>query len=353
MEKSKPLISIICPVYNAEKTIVNMINSVLSQTYSRLELIIVDDVSSDRTPQIIEDAAKNDDRIVFIKNSSNTGPGPAKNLAIKNATGDYITFIDGDDWIEPSAYEELLNAISSVDADVAVMGYSQDFLDKNDKLKYSVKILPPDLSGNGNAAETVVLLDCAKVFSFCWNKLFRASIIKDTFVEFPPIMHSEDFFFNTALLPYIKKTAVLKKSLYHYIKPQKETLTTSKHIKGFYELSNNRYNAIKGYCVSQGLFAGKVCMLSANTHLKHLMMCLIYNADKASSMTHRQRILFAKKMLEDENTKEAIKNSSPNSRASKIIAMVFKTKRPLLLVTAGRVFYFFQNRLSEIFNKLK
>lgn len=239
------------------------------------------------------------------------------------------------------------------DADIVVIGYSQDFIDKEGNLKYSVKILPPDLNGKETTTESFAILDMNKIFSFCWSKLYRASLIKENQIEFPEMMHSEDFFFNIGLLPYINKTVTIDKILYHYIKPCHQTLTTGEYIEGFYELSCKRYEASKIFCLSQKSFDGNIRYFISNTHLKHLSMCLVYNCSKKSGFTHKQRVDFAKEVLNDSNTIEALNYCSGSSRASKLMNNVFKSKSSTLLVIFGRILWIAKYRLSFIFDKIK
>lgn len=351
--ENNPLISIISPVYNAEKDIDKMLDSVLSQDYKNIELVIIDDVSKDNTVDKIMSRAENDTRIHLIKNGTNTGPGPAKNKAIEASSGDFICFIDGDDWIEQGMFSAMVNKQAENDSDVVVVGYYQDSLDANDKVKYSVTVLPPEIKSGTSTPEVFALLDTYKIFSFCWTKMFRASIIRDNNVKFPSLMHSEDFFFNMYSLQYINSTATIKKAFYHYIKPQRQTLTTSDYIDGFYELSNNRYEACKTYCESQNAFDGDIRSLIANTHLKHLSMCLVYNCSKKSKMKHKDRISFVKRLLDNINTKEAIKYCSSTSKASKLLNIFFAKSNPMLLVLLGRLLWLAKYKFSFIFDKLK
>ncbi|MCD6593200.1 glycosyltransferase family 2 protein [Candidatus Bathyarchaeota archaeon] len=101
----KPLISVIMPVYNEEKTIKKAVESVLKQTYREIELIIIDDASIDSTPKIISELAKEDDRIVMLRNSVNRGITHSLNRGLRKASGKYIARIDGDDWYHPRKLE--------------------------------------------------------------------------------------------------------------------------------------------------------------------------------------------------------------------------------------------------------
>jgi len=101
----KHLVSVVMPVYNEEKTVKRAIESVLSQTYNEIELLIIDDGSTDSTPQIINELAKKDDRIIPLKNSINRGITYSLNRGLRKASGEYIARIDGDDWYHPRKLE--------------------------------------------------------------------------------------------------------------------------------------------------------------------------------------------------------------------------------------------------------
>lgn len=118
------LISIITPVYNSEKYLKRCVDSILNQTYSNFELILVDDGSADKSPQICDEYARKDSRIVVI-HQKNQGQAVARNKALDICKGDYISFIDSDDYVNPQMLEILLNIIKASDSDVAVCGYIQ------------------------------------------------------------------------------------------------------------------------------------------------------------------------------------------------------------------------------------
>lgn len=106
-----PKVSIVTPLYNLEEYIADCIESVEAQTFSDFEMIIVDDCSSDRGPEIVETFARKDPRIKLLRNSKNSGPAVTRNLGIKEATGHYITFLDGDDIWFPQMLEKSIDAI--------------------------------------------------------------------------------------------------------------------------------------------------------------------------------------------------------------------------------------------------
>lgn len=105
----KKIVSIIVPVYNVEKFIFKTVNSILNQDYKNIEIILVDDGSPDNSARIIDELAKKDNRIVCV-HKENGGVSSARNAGLKIATGEYVTFIDGDDWVEPNYVSYLIKS---------------------------------------------------------------------------------------------------------------------------------------------------------------------------------------------------------------------------------------------------
>ena len=116
-----PLVSVIIPVYNAEKYIAKCINSLIEQTLQNFEVIVVNDGSTDNTPDILKELAKEDSRIIVI-NQSNQKQGAARNRGLEIAKGKYITFVDADDWLDLDYLERMYQAIIEDKADIAVSG---------------------------------------------------------------------------------------------------------------------------------------------------------------------------------------------------------------------------------------
>lgn len=116
-----PMISVIVPIYNVEKYLARCVDSIVNQTYKNLEIILVDDGSPDRCPQVCDDYAEKDSRIKVV-HKKNGGLSDARNAGMAVATGEYISFIDSDDWIETSMFELLLNNIFQYDCEISCGG---------------------------------------------------------------------------------------------------------------------------------------------------------------------------------------------------------------------------------------
>ncbi len=204
-----PLLTIIIPAYNISEYLPRCVHSVMAQTYRRLEIILVDDGSTDGTGELCDELAKEDDRI-RVYHKENGGSSSARNLALRYAAGEYIGFVDSDDYVEPDMYEELLKAIQRFQVPAAQAG--RDEVDEKGNPLPDICV-PPDrplVIESGEFLKELLLHrgDC----SFC-TKLIR----RDMFPEeaFPEGKLNEDFHLLVRMLPGMGKVASLPCRAYH------------------------------------------------------------------------------------------------------------------------------------------
>ena len=176
------LISIIVPIYNVEKYLSQCLDSILAQTYKMLEIILVDDGSPDICGQICDDYASRDSRIRVI-HKTNGGLSSARNAGLEIATGDYVGFVDSDDWIAKDMYEYLLQNIICYNADIAECGYFEVFPD------YSIRDRVHSVQRYNDKDALAALLEL-KIGNYSWNKLYRRELFED--IRFPEGMNYED-----------------------------------------------------------------------------------------------------------------------------------------------------------------
>lgn len=206
MEK---LISIVLPIYNVEKYIEKCMDSVLNQTYKNIEVILVDDGSPDRCPKICEEYAKKDNRIKVV-HKENGGLSDARNAGIKVANGEYITFIDSDDYVDEDYVEFLYNNIEKTNADIAI-GAHRVLYDSGkviEKATHENSVLKPK-----EVLERILYDDGIDLSA--WGKLYKISLFDD--IKFPKGRIFEDSATTYMLVDKAKKIAVNSESKYNYI----------------------------------------------------------------------------------------------------------------------------------------
>ena len=204
----EPAISVIVPVYKAEKYIHRCVDSLLAQTFQNFEVLLVDDGSPDRSGEICDEYAKKDLRVrVFHK--ENGGVSSARQCGMDNARGEYTIHADPDDWVEPEMLEELYKKAKEEDADMVICDYYVNY-----RRKQIYKQQKP-VSLDHDAIMRQLLLQ--QLHGACWNKLVRRKLIEDFGILFPLDMTIwEDLYVNCCFLMHEVKVCYLGKALYHY-----------------------------------------------------------------------------------------------------------------------------------------
>ncbi len=218
------MVSVIIPVYNTKKYLRKCVDSVLAQTYDNLEIILVDDGSTDDTGALCDEIAKGFNNIMVI-HKENGGLSDARNAGMAVATGEYTCFLDSDDWMDEDCLEESLNEAKNENTDIVVWGYHTDFHDKNEKIIKSHDVIPAQFKSTDNVDEN---MDVDKLIGLCgyaWNKLYKTEVIKGKeFVK--GISLVEDILFNADVMTENVKVSFINKAFTHYIQRQRETLGT-------------------------------------------------------------------------------------------------------------------------------
>lgn len=202
-----PEISVIIPVYNASRYLPECLESIMAQTFSDIEIICINDGSTDNSLQILQDFRLKDSRIKII-DQKNAGVSAARNAGIKGATGRYIGFVDSDDTVEKNFFETLFVKAQENNADIVFsMGLSP-----------SDTLAPEKIYGKSAIrSEILPLFFKMDIHNAIWNKLYTASIIKDENILFPVgLTHGEDAEFNIQFLAHAQTLLVIAYSGYHY-----------------------------------------------------------------------------------------------------------------------------------------
>lgn len=203
--KKNQLISIIIPVYNAQKYLPKCIFSVINQTYRDLEIILINDGSTDESKKICNKYAKRDDRIRVI-HKENQGVSHTRNLGIEEANGDYIFFMDSDDFIDPNSIEELYKNIE--EADIVKMSYN--IVDSHNNILDKV-----NLSGIYNKEEYISQIISGKIGGHSWGYLIKKDAIKDFWFDINTSC-MEDMIFITKAILQCNEVKVINSAYYNY-----------------------------------------------------------------------------------------------------------------------------------------
>mgnify|MGYP003571294127 CR=1 FL=1 len=237
-------ISVIVPVYNVEKYLEKCLNSIINQTYKNLEIILVDDGSTDNSSDICDLYASKDNRIKVI-HQENSGVSNAKNNGLKIATGELISFIDSDDTMEPNFFHVLYDSLIETNSDIALVGYKVvnekgklilDSITKNN-LKKDERV-----TYEGNEIIKELLLQ-KTINNFGWCKLFKKNVL----CNFKEGVTYEDIVFSVQVMMKAKRVVYTNTSVYNYLKRAKSITATISlnNLNDFALAIAERYNLIK------------------------------------------------------------------------------------------------------------
>lgn len=309
-------ISVVIPIFNVEKCLSKCLNSVVEQTYKNIEIICVDDGSTDASGRICDEFAERDSRIIVI-HKNNGGVSSARNAGLRVATGDFVSFIDSDDWLELDMYETLVNQLRDHNVDLVACGYYKEFGADSCAMKneYTISASPMNTS---DFLRCVFLRDKYRaVAAYLWVKLLKLEIIRENNLWFrEDIEISEDSLFFSQYAVLSQQSLYVDKSLYHYVQREDsaihnmtkrlqrmDSLTVYQEIIDLFEakdLDKDIVDYVKRYYVRQG---GILLQYSYENELYEYENVLRQNVFKyfdvycAVNKEHPERIEWLKNLL--------------------------------------------------------
>lgn len=279
---SEEIISVIVPVYNVEKYIDKCVLSIIHQTYKLLDIILVDDGSTDRSGYICDNWAEKDSRLRVI-HKENGGLSDARNAGLKIARGKLIGFVDSDDYIHPQMYEKLYDAIITSNSDAALCGF-ESFSDCDNEPVSIVKDGTIEYYSGKEISDSMVLKNPLVLTYSVWKCLYR----KETLLinEFPKNLLFEDVVFNIYNFSHMDKVAYIKDTYYYYRK-NVNSITggkiTLKHLESelifaqwlleYYE-KDIYYKKVRQYILDETLYYKRQCLGTGSKELNRRALLL-------------------------------------------------------------------------------
>ncbi|NVY96446.1 glycosyltransferase [Lactobacillus sp. DCY120] len=250
-----PKLSIIIPLYNEAGHLMKNLQSLLAQTNPDFEVILVDDGSTDQTNALASSWVQEHSQFRLLTLPSNQGISSARNAGIKEAQGELITFIDGDDWVEPNYTDFFLRCFTYYHLDLAVCGYIKEPPKKN------AKIPTTTIQGFCDQAEVIrqITKMSGSVMGYTWNKVYRTDLIRKYQLEFDPdISLMEDQIFNVQYAVHAQNFYIQSPPLYHYW--QHEDSASHTH-----DLESAKSIGLANYRIAKIILANKKSSSNSNS----------------------------------------------------------------------------------------
>lgn len=308
------LISVIVPVYNVEKYLNRCVESICSQTYDNLEIILVDDGSTDHSGSMCDDFAVTDKRISVV-HKQNGGLSDARNAGMAVANGEYICFFDSDDWVEKDVLEKAQKALTESVADIAIWGFSKDFVDAQESVLRSETLNKSAcVCSKANKEYFLFAEDSGlAMVGYAWNKLYRRSILVENELEFEKgVSLVEDMLFNAQAISAANAIVFVDTIGTHYIQRGRETLG-AKFYPNFYELKLRACCAREALLKAYGATEEEVYKIMESSYLAAIKSsCRM--ACQTNSLSRKDRLNYMKEVCGTNEAKTVLKKFRPDGK---------------------------------------
>ncbi len=353
MEKRQPWISVVMPVYNAAAFLAESMESVLGQSFRDLELIVVDDCSSDESCEICKEYVEQDERVRLIRLKENAGAGMARNRGIQAASGKYLAFMDADDTIESDLYKKAVEASQNGEMDMVVWGDTERFYDGEGNPVSDNPIIPERGVWREKTEIALAALQLEKqtLLGYQWNKLYRREIAEQFGIRFEEAILYEDFFFTMRMLEHTESVAVIDHAGYYYNKRFNGSITT-KFVKEYFELSRRRVYEMYRFCQKRGIVEEAVDVLG-NIYLRYILSGLMRNADPQSRMKGSQQRAWVCCVAKDELYLRTAGICHTDNKALKILQKSLNKKKIQTCLLLGKGVYEAKKYGPLLFEKIK
>lgn len=314
MNKGK--ISVIVPVYNKSDTLKHCIDSILNQDYQNLELILVDDGSSDNSFDICSKYAEKDNRVKVFK-KENGGVSSARNFGLKIASGEFIQFVDADDFLEKDMCSKMLYAINLGHFDVVVCSYKKY---DGDKIKNKIS-LDFECENVFQFKDKFSFLFENALFNPPWNKLYKREKINSLFDE--NISLGEDLLFNLEYFKTCEKVKIIKTCLYNYVDKSFDSLSKA-YSDALLENQLYLYKKVKAFSKEyfrDAFLDGSIDRVFLK-EIYYLLKKIVYQKD----LTKKEKIFKIKSILERKEIKEIPENLKISDSQIKIVVFMIRKK---------------------------
>lgn len=349
----RPKVSVIMPVFRVEAYVGRAIESILNQTLDDFEFLIVDDGSPDRSGEICDEYARRDQRIqVFHR--ENSGAPAARNFAMDQARGEYLYFLDADDWAEPTMLQDMYELGREGGLQLVIAGFYIDTYstrDSEDFLRQKLSVASQVFSSQREFREQAWRLFEVNQLYTPWNKLYERDYIERNALRFPQTFW-DDFPFVLSVIRDIERVGVTERAYYHFIRARQDS-ETSRYRKGMYEKREEEHRWMLDLYRHWGVDDPASMEVVYRRYAERLVGCIENVTCKDSGLTRRQMRQRVREIISTPQAIEAARGSRPPSRVMAAMLWPIRAQHPWLAYMEGRVISFVKGNFSLLFARLK
>lgn len=354
MENTAPFFSIVMPVYNVEKHLNKAVDSVLAQSFTDFELILVDDCSSDDCPKICASYAARDTRIKFMPLPENSGASHARSAGLSISNGQYILFMDSDDTISDELFQNVYTAACSDAPDVVMYSAEEIYEDAKGSVYDHLEVRYPAkvLRTKQEVVDEVIHIEKTTLFGYLWNKFYSKALLKKAKVSFSDMPLNEDFQFNIDLFPAVSSLTVLDYVGYQYYKRDGQSLT-SKFVPNYFDLQISRIESLYNFYLQFGDCSDTVKTVLCGIYVRSLFSALQRNFDPRANFNGKERKLWLQQQFNSSLYAQLMPFSAPEGAVLKVLNIFLAHKSIYGTLFIARCIYFIKTEFPNMFSKLK
>lgn len=344
-------VSVIMPVYKVEDYVGRAIESIQAQTLTDWEFFAVDDGSPDKSGAICDEYAAKDERIHVI-HQKNGGAPAARNAAIDLAKGDYLYFLDADDWAEPTMLEDMVNLAEKNDSQLVVAGYYIDtYYSDTEKFTqeqvYGDRVFASQREFREHAHE---LFDRNLLYT-PWNKLYSGKYIRENNLRFPGTFW-DDFPFNLSVVYNVERVCVTSGKYYHFLRQRAES-ETAKYRGDMYEKREEENGWMKELYKLWDVSSPESKEFIARRYVERIIGCIENVTNDSCTLSPKEKKAEIKKMINTAEVDEALALAQPRSAYMKVLIATLKSKCVTALYLQCRFISKVKSGNVKTFAKLK
>lgn len=347
----RPWFSVVIPFYNAEKYIEAAVCSVTGQTFSDIEVILVDDASEDGSSEIAARFADRDRRISLITLVENSGAAAARNEGIRHAHGRYLMFLDADDVYEPGLMQYLRGAVEDCEPEVIVWGLLQEEYLPKGKVK-TIRVVPDaKFCSTGEELKREIMgLEQRELYGYLWNKAYLTDAFKERGVVIPSQSFNEDEMANIAFFEHASSALFVPRAFTRY-RRRREGSLTHRYLGDYYEIAMKRVEALLRQQARWKLYDDECRKALSAMLLRYDLSALMRVADSRCTLTHHEKRKMVRHMRTGPLGKELLKGAAPDSLVLRLLAAWLRKGRIESCLALGRAAWFVRTRLPGIYGR--
>ena len=351
--KRAPKVSVIIPAYNVDRFIGRAIESLQNQTLRDFELLVVDDGSTDHTGRVAERLAERDIRIDVI-HTENQGAAAARNTALDCARGEYVHFVDGDDWVEPAMLADLTQLADAENLDLVIAGfYIETHFGSAGQQVTELKNQSSQIFSSREEfrASAWRLFDMNLLYT-PWNKLFRRSYLEAINARFRPTFW-DDFPFVLDVIRDVERVAVTERAYYHFVRLRPES-ETSKWRPNMYEKREEEHGWMLELYEHWGLAGDPPSAeMVQRRYIERLVGCIENLCEPSCTLAPAEKRALVERMIASERAQLAVSIARPRSRAMQLLVAPIRAGNAALALAEGQVISFVKHHDLRLFVTLK